>query len=151
MGQTVPGILQLIQTGWQSWKACRNYPTIGIYWKLFVVFICSTDCVGFKLMFLIHSIQEQGDLKLRVRTLESERAFQRVAAVQRTVGNVSSADLSSIFFFFQLMIIEQIINLSLFASFTISSIIKKRIYETWTVIKPWGFQGQDPQNKEKIK
>uniref|UniRef100_A0A2N9EH77 ABC1 atypical kinase-like domain-containing protein n=1 Tax=Fagus sylvatica TaxID=28930 RepID=A0A2N9EH77_FAGSY len=34
---------------------------------------------------------EQGDLKLRVRTLESERAFQRVAAVQRTVGNVSLA------------------------------------------------------------
>ncbi|XP_057972420.1 protein ACTIVITY OF BC1 COMPLEX KINASE 8, chloroplastic [Malania oleifera] len=31
---------------------------------------------------------EQGDLKLRVRTLESERAFQRVAAVQSTVGNV---------------------------------------------------------------
>lgn len=98
MGQTVPGILQLIQTGWQSWKACRSFPTIGIYWKLFVVFICFTDRVGFKLMFLIHLIQEQGDLKLRVRTLESERAFQRVAAVQRTVGNVSSADLSSIFF-----------------------------------------------------
>lgn len=35
------------------------------------------------------SMQEQGDLKLRVRTLESERAFQRVAAVQETVGNVS--------------------------------------------------------------
>jgi hypothetical protein len=63
--------------------------------KFFDVFICFTDRVGFKLMFLNHLIQEQGDLKLRVRTLESERAFQRVAAVQRTVGNVSLADFSS--------------------------------------------------------
>ncbi|KAM1052652.1 hypothetical protein ACFX13_000251 [Malus domestica] len=34
---------------------------------------------------------EQGDLKLRVRTLESERAFQRVATVQKTVGNAVAA------------------------------------------------------------
>ncbi|KAH1237127.1 Protein ACTIVITY OF BC1 COMPLEX KINASE 8, chloroplastic [Glycine max] len=34
---------------------------------------------------------EQGDLKLRVRTLESERAFQRIATVQRTIGNAIAA------------------------------------------------------------
>ncbi|KAL2342996.1 hypothetical protein Fmac_004281 [Flemingia macrophylla] len=34
---------------------------------------------------------EQGDLKLRVRTLDSERAFQRIAAVQKTVGNAIAA------------------------------------------------------------
>ncbi|KAK6150483.1 hypothetical protein DH2020_015415 [Rehmannia glutinosa] len=34
---------------------------------------------------------EQGDLKLRVRTLESERAFQRVATVQNMVGSAVAA------------------------------------------------------------
>ncbi|GAB2231974.1 hypothetical protein Drorol1_Dr00010993 [Drosera rotundifolia] len=34
---------------------------------------------------------EKGDLKLRVRTLESERAFQRIAAVQKTIGNIVAA------------------------------------------------------------
>ncbi|KAG8383466.1 hypothetical protein BUALT_Bualt04G0016100 [Buddleja alternifolia] len=34
---------------------------------------------------------EQGDLKLRVRTLESERAFQRVATVQDMVGSAVAA------------------------------------------------------------
>jgi len=33
-------------------------------------------------------LQEQGDLKLRVRALESERAFKRVAAMQQTIAQV---------------------------------------------------------------
>ncbi|XP_077213077.1 ABC2 homolog 13 [Tasmannia lanceolata] len=46
---------------------------------------------------------EQGDLKLRVRTLESERAFKRVATVQKTIGNVvvagSLINLATILYF----------------------------------------------------
>ncbi|CAH2043435.1 unnamed protein product [Thlaspi arvense] len=43
-----------------------------------------------KLAVIIQRL-EQGDLKLRVRALESERAFQRVAAVQKTVGSAVAA------------------------------------------------------------
>lgn len=38
---------------------------------------------------VLHVLQEQGDLKLRVRNLESERAFQRVSTMQKVVGSVS--------------------------------------------------------------
>ncbi|KAF5203692.1 Abc-1 domain-containing protein [Thalictrum thalictroides] len=43
-----------------------------------------------KLAVIIERL-EQGDLKLRVRALESERAFQRVAVVQKTVGSAVAA------------------------------------------------------------
>ncbi|KAJ0469041.1 putative ABC-type Cd(2+) transporter [Helianthus annuus] len=43
-----------------------------------------------KLVAVIERL-EQGDLKLRVRALESERSFQRVAAVQKTIGSVVAA------------------------------------------------------------
>ncbi|CAH8391122.1 unnamed protein product [Eruca vesicaria subsp. sativa] len=43
-----------------------------------------------KLAVIIQRL-EQGDLKLRVRTLESERAFQRVATVQKTIGSAVAA------------------------------------------------------------
>lgn len=50
---------------------------------------CSRELTKITAFASIPFLQEQGDLKLRVRTLESERAFKRVAVVQRTVGCVS--------------------------------------------------------------
>ncbi|XP_047333751.1 protein ACTIVITY OF BC1 COMPLEX KINASE 8, chloroplastic-like [Impatiens glandulifera] len=47
------------------------------------------DRVG-KLADIIQQL-EKGDLKLRVRALESERSFQRVAAVQKTIGSAIAA------------------------------------------------------------
>lgn len=38
---------------------------------------------------LLWRVQEQGDLKLRVRTLENERAFKRVSVMQETIAKVS--------------------------------------------------------------
>ncbi|XP_076887887.1 protein ACTIVITY OF BC1 COMPLEX KINASE 8, chloroplastic-like [Bidens hawaiensis] len=54
-----------------------------------------------KLVGIIERL-EQGDLKLRVRALESERSFQRVAAVQKTIGSAVAAgslvNLATIFY-----------------------------------------------------
>ncbi|GAB4847665.1 Protein ACTIVITY OF BC1 COMPLEX KINASE 8, chloroplastic [Ancistrocladus abbreviatus] len=57
--------------------------------------VLSTTCLGrlTELTSFSEFIErlEKGDMKLRVRTLESERAFQRVAAVQKTIGNAIAA------------------------------------------------------------
>ncbi|CAI8588310.1 unnamed protein product [Vicia faba] len=45
-----------------------------------------SDILDYILMYLNFTL-EQGDLKLRVRVLESERAFQRLATVQKTILN----------------------------------------------------------------
>ncbi|CAI0554640.1 unnamed protein product [Linum tenue] len=53
---------------------------------------------------------EQGDLKLRVRTLEAERAFQRVAAVQTTVGSVPATMAYAVCAFFSLKVLIGIVK-----------------------------------------
>ncbi|RWR93068.1 UbiB domain-containing protein [Cinnamomum micranthum f. kanehirae] len=64
---------------------------------------------------------EQGDLKLRVRTLESERAFKRVAVVQRTVGCAvaagSLANLATILYFNSIRV-PAMVAYTLFALFS---------------------------------
>jgi hypothetical protein len=68
----------------------RLVSTTSIYsilWLIGVFYILLNACHWSQ---SVSFLQEQGELKLRVRTLESERAFQRVAAVQKTVGYVSS-------------------------------------------------------------
>ncbi|XP_073104185.1 protein ACTIVITY OF BC1 COMPLEX KINASE 8, chloroplastic isoform X2 [Elaeis guineensis] len=53
---------------------------------------------------------EKGDLKLRVRTLESERAFQRVAAVQKTIGNVPAMTAYMLCAFFGMQVLFGILK-----------------------------------------
>lgn len=78
-------------------------------------------------------LQEQGDLKLRVRALESERAFQRVAAVQKTIGSVSLARLGC-YLFLQVPLFLGTIKKTLVLAYsyitTFSSIVEHIIWYT---------------------
>ncbi|XP_039055434.1 uncharacterized protein LOC120198122 [Hibiscus syriacus] len=57
-----------------------------------------SDYIADRVEKVAETIQRLGDLKLRVQTLEAERAFQRVNVVQKTIGSEVSFSLGNIKF-----------------------------------------------------